>query len=206
MPSMRWRCRPADFSNGRSLLSRPVFASALFCTRLSSRQRCRTQILSPPLWFVFRGSLRSGVSSFLRVLSERTVLTAFVALSHGKRCGALRAPIRTSISLLDSTHLTKSDERQFRAGSVWVPHLPLVWTTLLQHLAKGAALGKGPSSAALFKPSSCSPLQQVPRRSSVQGVKYLYIFHCRVPFPTVVQTQMGMQNAGIGRGWSPLRY
>ena len=152
-----------------------------------------------------RDSLRSGVSCFLRVLSEWTVLTAFVALSHGKRCGALRAPIRTSISLLNSTHLTKSDERQFRAVSVWVPHLPLVWTTLLQHLAGGSSRLKD-QPAALFKPSSCSPLQQVLRRSFVQGVKYLYIFHSRVPFPTVMQPQMGMQNAGIGRGWSPLRY
>ena len=123
----------AHFSAATS--SPPLFLyKAVESTTLSD-----TNSPPPPLWFVFRGSLRSGVSSFLRVLSEWTVLTAFVALSHGKRCGALRAPIRTSISLLNSTHLTKSDERQFRAGSVWVPHLPLVWTTLLQHLAGGSS-------------------------------------------------------------------
>ena len=79
--------------------------------------------------------------------------------------------------------------------------------------ASAAAPGRGllsvkenqPAALSTF-PSSCSPLQQVLRRSSVQGVKYLYIFHCRVPFPTVVQPQMGMLNTGIGRGWSPHRY
>ena len=91
------------FFSGRSLLGRSVLASALFVQGCRVDNAVGHKFSPPPLWFVFRGSLRSGLSSFLRVLSEWTVLTAFVALSHGKRCGALRAPIRTSISLLDST-------------------------------------------------------------------------------------------------------
>ena len=109
---------------------------------------------------------------------------------------------------MDSTHLTGKDQLRRSVQVQPGPTPTLVWTTLLKALA-GRPLDVRPSGqpAAAFHPSfGCSPPHQVLRRSSEQGVKYLYIFHSRVPFPTVVQPQMGMQNTGIGRGWSPHCY